>query len=243
VATFEPGSSPDFFERSFASQELDLQAVPQQVDFSAAGVWALVFFAEGGVNPPAGTISIDWTGAPAQGFDLAAVQVSIAAGLRLAPGQTFDATRLIANLGLQASPGYVYALYLSSDATINPAQDVKIFESTAQAALAGAATSSETLTVTLPARLTNGTFHVGLHVPQLAQDALTTNATAVAAERIEIVGGTAPGTIVRGGSSSSGGGGGCSLDGDGGGASGSVLAMALLALGLALARGRKLLVA
>lgn len=243
VAFFEPGTSGVFVSRDDAAFELDLGPQPQALALSSAGVWGLAFFAEAGVNPAPGQITIQWSGAASQGFDLAAAHVAIAGGLQVAAGGTIDVAWLVANLGVDASPAYVYAIYLVAGQTLDPAVDVKVFEATAQPALAGGATASDVTTVTLPAQVASGTYRLGLHVPHLAQDTVAGNDTIVSQETVAVTGGstnpTSPGVIAR---RSGGGGGGCSLDA-GDGAPATPWALLLLAFGLAAVRRRRFAIA
>lgn len=182
-------------------------------------------------------------GGVSTGFDLAATLVGVPSGASVQPGQTLQVLRTISNMGVQASPTYAYAIYLSADATITPATDIKVFESSGQAALASGQSDSQSVSVTIPSTVAAGTYHVGLHVVQLQGDADATNSTAVASDTVAVsgTGGTPPPRGIKGSSGGGGGGGGCAIrgSGDASDAAGTLLPLVLAAAALALAGRRR----
>ncbi|MHC4389953.1 MAG: hypothetical protein ACYTFT_00110 [Planctomycetota bacterium] len=236
-ATYAPGFSADFDGRDSFIEEGDLGPAVQAVDFNSAGVWAIAVFAEAGVRPATGTVNITWGGAPVQGFDLAAVTVDIAAGLSVNTGDTFDVTRVIANLGNQDAPVFGYAFYLSDDATIDPATDSKIFEATVAGGLAAGDVQSAVEQLTLPGSVADGVYFLGFEVVQLPTDAVAQNGITVALETLTVGSGQASSGTTAG-TLRSGGGGGCSaLGGEGQGAPWQVL-LVLFAIGFVRLRRR-----
>ncbi|GIW73208.1 MAG: hypothetical protein KatS3mg102_2750 [Planctomycetota bacterium] len=236
-AVFPPGSAGWWDDRGLASAEFDAGPTPRTVDFLSPGVWALVVFAEAGVNPPAGTVALDFAGSGPgpSGFDLAASAIAVGPAVTLQPGASFAADLTIDNLGAADSPLYVYAIYLSADTTLDPATDIRVFESIAGAPVPAGQSASWRETVTLPQAVPAGTYYVALLVPQLQGDADPGNGVAISAHTITVGqgGSTGGGSTGSGGIRRKSGGGGCAI-GPAGAAPGG-LPLVLLLGGLLLA--------
>ncbi|RME74147.1 MAG: hypothetical protein D6776_05765, partial [Planctomycetota bacterium] len=224
-AVFPPAPGAFWFDRTAATATFAVGPAAQQVDFATAGVWAIVVWADAGPPPGPGVVRLDWAGSGSgggtgSGFDLAAgqVAVNVTGNAVLAPGDTIDVEIEVRNLGANASPLYVYAVYLSTDTTIDPSSDVRAFESVSSGTVAAGATERFVQTVTVPSGIAAGRYYVGVLVPALTGDTDPSNQSAVSASRIEIATqGSGGGAVTGGGGASgitrarSGGGGGCAL--------------------------------